>query len=249
MSTELIESRVPSWGGFPELTLPERLHILKEIEAEFLRHPILEHPFLQRLSAGEFTKEQVKVWVSQQFYFSTQFPRCLAALYARISDFHASKPLVDFLSVEHWGSQSKGAHWKQFQKALRYFNLQIDDLMIMPPFSETSKYLNLRLSLCLHRTIEEGIGAIGFGHELVNEKIFESYFKGMAHLADIPEDVLTYFKVHVQDEPDDYQVFKQLMLTCAENRVAFELLRKGAQDVLKARYTFFDALFKRFETL
>lgn len=248
MSVELFESRDRTRGGFRELALPERLHILKEFEAEFLRHPILTHPFLRRLSAGGFTKEQVKVWVSQQFYFSTQFPRCLAALYARIEDFHASKPLVDFLSVEHWGSKSKGAHWKQFRKALSYFDLQIDDLMVTQPFPETSEYLNFRLNLCLHRTVEEGIGAIGFGHELVNERIFESYYKGISHITDIPEDVLTYFKVHVQDEPDDFQVFKQLMLACAENRSAFESIRKGAQDVLKARCNFFDAMCDRFKT-
>jgi pyrroloquinoline quinone (PQQ) biosynthesis protein C len=247
MSSELIEPRVRPCG-VSQLTTHERSHILMEIEAEFLRHPILEHPFLKRLSAGGFTKEQVKVWVSQQFYFSTQFPRCLAALYARIDDFHASKPLVDFLSVEHWGSESKGAHWKQFRKALRYFDLQIGDLMVMQPFPETSEYLNFRLSLCLHRTVEEGIGAVGFGHELVNERIFESYFKGMCCIRDIPEDVLTYFKVHVQDEPDDYEVFKQLMLTGAENRKAFGLLRKGAHDVLKARSKFFDAMYERFRT-
>src|SRR4051812_7103025 len=127
MNTEPIKTSAPQ-GVERELSLIEARDVLRSIEEEILCHPILKHPFLESLSAGEFDEREVALWVGQQYYFSVQFPRCLAALYARIDDFQSSKPLADFLGVEHWGPESAGAHWKQFRKTLDFFDLRIDDL-------------------------------------------------------------------------------------------------------------------------
>lgn len=248
MKFEQITTADPQ-GAEREITPAEASDLLTTVEEEILRHPILKHPFLESLSSGEFDKSQVALWVGQQYYFSVQFPRCLAALYARIDDFQSSKPLADFLGVEHWGSESAGAHWKQFRKTLDFFGLRIDDLRRTAPFPETRDYLNFRLNLCLGRTLEEGLGAIGFGHELVNERIFHAYFEGISKIAGITEDAMTYFRVHVQDEPEDYQVFKGLILRHAKNQSSFELVRKGALDVLEARYSFFDSIHKHLSVI
>ena len=245
MPVEHIERAAPEGGATNPFNDSVRMDALEEIEREILCHSIIRHPFLENLSAGKYTKDQIRVWISQQFYFSTQFPRCLAALYARIEDFEASKALVDFLSIEHWGSKSKSAHWKQFSRTLEFFNLNIDDQRRNEALPETREYLDYRLTLCLQRSVEEALGAIGFGHELINEKIFQEYFTGIAKVADIPEEALTYFRVHVRDEPDDYRVLKRLMLIKAENFAAIDRLRKGAEDVLRARYVFFDRVCER----
>jgi pyrroloquinoline-quinone synthase len=234
--------------GHYDIVLRAHPSMLTEIEDEVLRHPILEHPFLRKLATGKFAPEQIAVWISQQFYFSTQFPRCLAALYARIDDFQVSKPLMSFLSVEHWGSNKEGAHWKQFRKTLEFFGFGINDLRCSRPLPETCDYLDFRLNLCLQRTVEEGLGAIAFGHELINERIFKAYLDGMVKIPSIPEDALTYFRMHVTDEPEDYQLLKQLMLARAMGKDEIDLLRRGAEEVLSARYTFFDKILGRVES-
>jgi pyrroloquinoline-quinone synthase len=244
MYTEPIKITAPQGAG-RELSLIEARDALTNIEEEILLHPILEHPFLVSLSAGEYNVRQVALWVGQQYHFSVQFPRCLAALYARIDDFQASKPLADFLGVEHWGSERAGAHWKQFQKTLEFFGLRIDELRCSAPLPETKEYLDFRLNLCLSGTLEEGLGAIGFGHELVNERIFDAYYQGISKITDITEDAVNYFKIHVQDEPEDYQVFNKLISSHAKDQTSFELVRKGALDVLEARYYFFDRIRER----
>src|SRR5205807_3596309 len=124
MAFEHTESAAVECGATHLFTESVKVHALEEIEREILCHPIIRHPFLDDLSAGRFTKDQIRVWIREQFYFSTQFPRCLAALYARLDDFEASKPLVEFLSIEHWGSMREGAHWKQFSQTLKFFGLQ-----------------------------------------------------------------------------------------------------------------------------
>lgn len=227
------------------LTITDKLLILHEYEAYFLKHNILESPFLLKLKKGELTKKQIKIWVSQQFYFSNQFPRCLAALYSRIEDYDISKALMSFLNVEHWGSQNNSAHWKMFVKVLDFFELNLKELKEVPPFEETESYLNFRLNLCMHSTVEEALGALGIGHEFMNEKIFESYLDGMLRIENMNENALKYFKAHVDDEPEDYKVFKNMIVSFCNSVTSFDRVKKGAEDVLEKRVIFFDNLLKR----
>lgn len=221
--------------------------LLNEIEDRVRQHPILSHAFLMRLSAGELTKEQVAIWVGQQFFFSSQFPRCLAAVYARVQDFEVSKPLINFLAIEHWGSAVPGAHWQQFRTVLNAFGYDIDNLKKRKPFEETGEYLDFRLRLCLERSPEEALGAMGFGHELVNESIFAAYLAGVEKVPGIPEDALEYFRSHVDDEPEDFAIFKRMMTPYADSEESLHLIQKGAEDVLAARYRFFDRILDRLE--
>ena len=160
---------------------------IAEIEQEISAHSILSHPFLEGLRNGQFSKPQIAEWISQQYYFSNQFPRCLAALYARIEDTAVSLPLMRFLSIEHWGSRENSAHWKQFIETLRYFD---QDVQKSDQHEETKEYLDYRLLICLSKPLEEGLGAVALGHEFVNVHIFEAYLRGMEKLPDVPAGAL-----------------------------------------------------------
>ena len=146
-----------------------------DIENEVNAHGILHHPFLMKLQDGGYNKNQLKIRASQQFHFSHQFPRCLGALWCRISDYTVSLPLIKFLTIEHWGSEQEGAHRKLYSQVVEYFGMTIDELKNTAPFQETSDYLDYRFNVCISAPVEEGLGCMGFAHELVNEKIFDFY--------------------------------------------------------------------------
>lgn len=218
---------------------------LDSITTEIRQHPIIRHPFLMALRSGVFTRDQLRLWITQQYFFSSQFPRCLAALYARIEDPFASRPLMRFLSVEHWGSQATGAHWQQYVAVLDWFGLSLTDLNSRAALPETVEYLSYRLDLCLTAPIEEALGAIGFGHELVNCDIFEAYLRGVEQLPDVPTHALKYFESHVADEPEDFEIFARLIIAVATSPDQLESVRRGALRVLDARMTFFDRIHER----
>ncbi len=215
------------------------------MQEEALAHPIMHHPFLTALKSGEIMPEGIRLWVTQQFYFSTQFPRCLAALFSRMEDYDASKLLIAFLNIEHWGSSSQGAHWRQFIKVLNFFGLDAASQQKEEPFAETSQYLSYRLRVCLNATIEEGLGCMGFAHELVNQQIFAAYLAGMETIPGVTDDALSYFKAHVADEPADYLTFREIMQKIARTSRAIALVRKGALATLAARSVFFDRTLER----
>ena len=220
---------------------------IQQIENEVRSSNILHHPFLIKLQSGGYRKEQIKLWASQQFYFSNQFPRCLGALWCRISDYQISLPLMKFLAVEHWGSEESAAHWKQYRQILDYFGLTINDLKNVPAFDETREYLDYRFDVCLNQTVEEGLGCMGFAHELVNEKIFSYYYEGVKTIQGVPDTALEYFKSHVEDEPEDYQIFKNIILSFIKSEYGLELVAKGALNTLDKRILFFDKIKQRLD--
>jgi pyrroloquinoline quinone (PQQ) biosynthesis protein C len=218
------------------------LFTLLNIEKKVNSHNIILHPFLEKLRNGGYSKEQIKIFVTQQFYFSNQFPRCLGALWCRISDHEISLPLMKFLTIEHWGSSEQGAHWTLYEKVLAFFDLTINELKASQPFDETKTYLDFRFDLCLNGTVEEGLGCMGFAHELVNEKIFKSYYDGVKSIANVPDSALNYFKSHVEDEPEDYRIFKNIIQKYVTVKDKLELVEKGALDTLSKRELYFDRM-------
>ncbi|MCI0420474.1 MAG: iron-containing redox enzyme family protein [Acidobacteria bacterium] len=230
-------------GG--QLSSEAILSKLDSLRDEVLAHPILQHPFLNVLRAGKVTPQGIRLWITQQFYFSTQFPRCLAALFARIEDYEASRLLIPLLNVEHWGSPSESSHWRQFVKVLRFFSLDPTKLKGEQAFPETREYLAYRLRICTEASVEEGLGTLGFAHEPVNEGIFAAYLAGMENIPAVTEEALSYFKAHVADEPGDYLLFREITLKIAQTSQALSRVRKGALATLAARSRFFDRMLKR----
>ena len=218
------------------------------IESIVNADPILFHPFLMKLRHGGYNREQMRIWVSQQFYFSNQFPRCLGALWCRITDYQISLPLMKFLSVEHWGSEETGAHWKQYRQVLDFFGLTINELKNTPPFIETKKYLDYRFYVCINKSIEEGLGCMAFAHELINEKIFQYYYEGMTSMSDVSDSALQYFRSHVEDEPEDYRLFKEIILSYANSDKQMKLVKQGAEKTIYMRTQFFDRIKARLDS-
>ena len=220
---------------------------LDVLEHDALEHRLLRHPFLQGLKDAAFSRRQLSIWVGQQFYFSSQFPRCLASLYARLEDFEGSRPLMDFLWIEHWGSTCDGAHWRMFREVMSFFGYEIGTLKGRRPFEETSIFLDHRLNICLRGRIEEGLGAIAYGHELVNEEVFRAYLRGVEGLGDVPERALEYFRAHVEQEEEDYALLRSVIASVCRNVSQVELVASGTLEILEARAVFFDRLLERLD--
>ena len=218
---------------------------LATLERSFEAHRILRHPFLENLRQKRFTRRQIAIWVSQQFWFSRQFPRCLAALYARIDDWEASRPIVGMLGIEHWGAPRPDAHWAQFADVLPFFGLSLDGLARSAPLPETAQYLDTRLAMCLRATPEEALGVVAFAHELVNTQIFAAYLEGVRRLPEVPGPALAYFESHVRDESEDYAILRRIMQRLCVTPGSRRLLEKGGLEALEARCAFFDRIQER----
>lgn len=66
----------------------------ERLEAAVFSHPVLKHPFLQRMASERLDREQLRAFASQHYLYSRRFSRNLAAVISNSPDEHARTLLV-----------------------------------------------------------------------------------------------------------------------------------------------------------
>lgn len=66
----------------------------EQLEAAILAHPVLQHPFLQRMASERLDRTQLRAFASQHYLYSRRFARNLAAVISNSPDEHARTLLV-----------------------------------------------------------------------------------------------------------------------------------------------------------
>ena len=64
------------------------------LEAAVLAHPVLQHPFLQRMANAPLDRERLRAFAAQHYLYSRRFSRNLAAVISNSPDEHARTLLV-----------------------------------------------------------------------------------------------------------------------------------------------------------
>lgn len=210
------------------------------------QHKIYETKFLQNFENGAYNKEQIIMFLKEQFWISRQFPQCLAILYGRIEgpeDVEIAFPLMHFLAVEHHGSTEARAHWKLLYKTLLAFNISPGALKKEKPSPATQRFLKRRRNFCLNKSVEEVLGGFTFAHELANEKIFQSWLSGIRKINDVPIKAYDYFETQVEDEPQDYIILKDICVRVVEqHKGRWSKILEGADTMLRMRLKYFEEL-------
>jgi pyrroloquinoline quinone (PQQ) biosynthesis protein C len=66
----------------------------EELEAAVLAHPVMTHPFLERISSEELSREQLRAFAGQHYLYSRRFANNLAAVISNAPDENARTLLV-----------------------------------------------------------------------------------------------------------------------------------------------------------
>jgi pyrroloquinoline quinone (PQQ) biosynthesis protein C len=232
-----------------------------EAEKTVNEHPVLNHPFLNEF--GNLTPAQLKAFIKEQYHLSVTLPQALAATYAhaedayidgeKISAWKIGLPLMRFLGYEHWGSSETGNHSSHFLSLAGAVGLQMHDLENHQPLSQTKKFAEKRTKLCLEGPLIKALGALAFANEYSNTTIFRKYKSGVQeimqnHGIEIPTG---YFEAHIDEEPEDYILFKKMMETylssapgqgARDPKLMQVLALSGANALLDARQSWYDEL-------
>ena len=217
------------------------------LERDVRQSDLLSHPFFERFRNGTLTRDQLKLFTSQQYHFSHTFPRCIAGLYAQMPGYSASYPLIThFLSVEPWGNENPQSHSNLFKQWMQTLGLEEHE-GDLPLYPETQRFLEQRLDLCTSRDYHVGLGSLAYGHEFVNQFIFAVYLGGLQKMG-FPVEQLDYFSAHVHDECADYIILRDMIIATAHNNSHMESVRFGARKTLAERILFLDALDARLQS-
>ncbi|HMJ12575.1 MAG TPA: iron-containing redox enzyme family protein [Polyangiaceae bacterium] len=78
----------------PKVSAAGHAEFFEELEAAVLAHPVMTHPFLQRISSEELSREQLRAFAGQHYLYSRRFANNLAAVISNAPDEHARTLLV-----------------------------------------------------------------------------------------------------------------------------------------------------------
>lgn len=227
---------------------PQRIQaFLEELHRVVERHPIVKHPFIERFRSGNWTRDQIRYWVSQQLYLSISLPSAFAALYARIPEkyWQEKSELVELINVEAWGTDRPDCHSQHFRQLLTFFNLNLAEITRTPPPKYSQDFTSIRLSLCLDswRPLTHGLAAIALGNEYLNLFLYQAFQEGIKKVKGCTGVPLGYFEKHLQDEASDAAVFLKLFQNVVTSDTELLEAEAGLMELLNARCCYFDALY------
>jgi pyrroloquinoline quinone (PQQ) biosynthesis protein C len=78
----------------PKASSVDHAEFFAELEAHVLAHPVMTHPFLQRIASEELSREQLRAFAGQHYLYSRRFANNLAAVISNAPDEHARTLLV-----------------------------------------------------------------------------------------------------------------------------------------------------------
>lgn len=224
----------------------------KGIEDLVRNHPTVNHSFLRKF--GDLDLNGFIRFIKEQYKLSTTLPYALAHTYGHAHDvslpdlpnWQLAKPIVDFLKVEHWGSDEDGAHSSYFTELATALN--IEDIHLHEQYRETQDFVNLRTRICRYGPFLKAVGTLAFANEYANKFIFEYYLAGARKIRERSEISfpLDYFDAHVRDEQKDYEQLCTIMAPLLEyNPSSEKLMVEGTCELLDARLAWYNALNER----
>jgi pyrroloquinoline quinone (PQQ) biosynthesis protein C len=78
----------------PKVSAAGHAEFFEELEAAVLAHPVMTHPFLERISSEELSRDQLRAFAGQHYLYSRRFANNLAAVISNAPDENARTLLV-----------------------------------------------------------------------------------------------------------------------------------------------------------
>jgi pyrroloquinoline-quinone synthase len=91
---------------------------LREIERSIERRHLLKHPFYTAWSKGEVPMPTLRAYAGQYYHFESNFPRYVAATYARLDDARDRRVLLENLTDEEGRAPTHPELWVDFARSI-----------------------------------------------------------------------------------------------------------------------------------
>jgi pyrroloquinoline-quinone synthase len=143
------------------LTLGEVLaglvYAVREIDALVRRRHLLQHPFYRAWSEGRLDREILREYAEQYYWFESNFPRYVAATYARLASAADRRELLDNLVDEEGRSPTHPELWLDFLRSL-HGPTRAD--RIRPPTAATRRLLRTYEREAFSTSPARGLGVL-----------------------------------------------------------------------------------------
>ncbi len=225
-----------------------------------LRHRAVTHPYLTALANDELPdlRWALRDFAAHYLHYSQWFPRYLTTVISRLERDAHRKALLENLTEESgkYGDEEIKtlarigikpdwivgiAHPRLFQRFCHAVQAPTDRL----PSDATACWREMFLSLLVHSTPAEAVGALGLGTETIVSTIYKPFVAAIARLPDLAPHDTVFFPLHTTVDDNHQATLQAIASDLATDESAQVGLRRGMLKALALRTAFWDWLYER----
>ncbi|HEX8699539.1 MAG TPA: iron-containing redox enzyme family protein [Myxococcaceae bacterium] len=234
------------------------------LQAYATRSRAVNHPLLQALAKGEFSRpdEALKDFFGQYFFYSRRFTQYLTAVISRLEDPQHRALLVGNLAEEtgrvdpeHEEILRKEGidpdfvrfpHPVLYRRFLDAIGLDVPRLLSHEPDVATVAWVETFQEVCRSPEQAQGVGALGIATEAVVRFMYIPLRAAILHAwPQLPLRDRVFFDLHATVDDDHAEVLRTIAVSlCGSSRGRMGLA-VGALRSLDARANFFDHMLNR----
>ena len=209
------------------------------LDARISEQRLLDHPFYQRWSAGELTKDELQDYARHYYHYALAFPTFLSAMHAKTEDIETRQLLLENLIEEERGPENHPELWLRFCEAL---GMTRNEILSRTPNDATRALIASIRSSAREGGLHEGLAAL-YAYESQIPEVAKAKIAGLAQWYGIaePRDI-AFFAVHQEADVEHSATSKTLLTRLCDTEAKCEEASAATGRTLDALYAFLDSV-------
>jgi pyrroloquinoline-quinone synthase len=209
------------------------------LDARIESRAMLDHPFYQRWTCGQLTREELQEYARQYYHYALAFPTFISNAHANCDDLAVRQLLLENLVEEEQGSENHPELWLRFCEAL---GLDREEVKGGTANTATRHLIATMRSLAREGALHEGLAAL-YAYESQIPAVAAAKIDGLAKWYGItaPRDI-AFFAVHQEADVHHSATSRALLDRLCANDQARAAAEQATVRTLDALYGFLDAV-------
>ena len=213
--------------------------VINQIDEQIAAKRLLDHPFYQRWSCGELTREELREYARQYYHYAAAFPTFLSGMHAHTEDIPTRQLLLENLIEEEHGPENHPELWLRFCEAL---GLDRGDVLGGEPNEATRALIHCMRALARDGQLHEGLASL-YSYESQVPGVASAKIDGLARWYAISDPrSIAFFSVHLDADVAHSETSRALLRRLCDSDEKRQSAKKASTRTLAALYGFLDAV-------
>jgi pyrroloquinoline-quinone synthase len=210
---------------------------IRGIDRRIARRHLLKHPFYQAWSHGEVSLDTLRSYAGQYYRFERNFPKYVAAAYARVDDPAGRRALLGNLVDEEGRDPTHPELWLRFAEGLGVSRADVEQAPAAPA---TRRLLATYERQAVRGTAGSALGAL-YAYESIFPEVAAEKARGLAKFYGVTGDrALEFFRVHTAADVEHSDAERRL-IAAELARGSPDRVERAVEETVDAWWGFLDA--------
>ncbi|HUP45405.1 MAG TPA: CADD family putative folate metabolism protein [Thermoanaerobaculia bacterium] len=213
--------------------------VIHELDQEISARRLLDHPFYQRWTCGELTKEELRDYARQYYHYAAAFPTFLSGMHAQTEDIPTRQLLLENLIEEEHGPDNHPELWLRFCESL---GLTREEVLAGTANDATRALIDCMRSLSRDGELHEGLAAL-YAYESQVPGVAAAKIDGLARWYGISDArSIGFFSVHLEADVAHSETSRALLRRLCDDEASSAAARSAGARTTAALYGFLDSV-------